>query len=230
MITPLLKSTFQGIINKVKLSFNPNFVRNKFFVHNGNEKIFIAIISCQNNKDKREKCRETWLKKLPENVEYKFFIGADDSYINDEDDVVCLRVNDSYAHLPEKIINVIFHVYNNEYDFDWFGKCDDDTFLRCDKLESILTPDNHAVGKMSTFGSFAYGGAGYFIKRNVINALVYAYKNGFLDVIKSGGEDIIIGEAVQKLGFEYTNCNLLCQIFVKDFDNRPELISNHHCF
>ena len=49
---------------------------------------------------------------------------------------MALWVEDDYRHLPAK--GLAFYQYALEhYDFDWLFKCDDDTWLALDRLESL---------------------------------------------------------------------------------------------
>lgn len=230
MVTP--KHIFWKILNRIKFLYNPNSIKNMFPSSAENDKIFIAITSCKKNRYKRELCRETWLKDLPKNVNYSFFIGVEDDeeYQNDEEDVICLNVNDEYNYLPAKVLSILKFVNSNIDDYNWFCKCDDDTFIRVNKLQEILIDTVEAVGRMSSVdGTFVYGGAGYFMRKNIVDAILYTHDKNVLTFPDFGIEDTIVSKIVSTIGYTWTNSDLLNQSFVENFDGKPELITNHHC-
>lgn len=190
---------------------------------NNPPKIFLAILSCHKNKENREACRKTWLSKLPENVEYRFFLGNNDVSYETEDDCIYLDCKDGYIDLPKKSIQALLCSLGFEY--DWYGKCDDDSYVKLDRLQEILTNEYQCLGKLSFSGSWALGGAGYFMRRSVISGFKFVIVDkAMIDVPEKGCEDIFIGELVERFGYTWKNCDLLSQYPMLD---NKEFISHH---
>jgi len=87
-------------------------------------KPLIAIISHAKSQ-MRDVIRETWLTKLPQGVDYKFFLGGTGESKQDE---VYLDCNDSYNGLIEKVKAVVRWAYDHGYDY--VLKLDDDTVIK----------------------------------------------------------------------------------------------------
>lgn len=147
-------------------------------------KILILICSCNSEKSYklRQACRDTWIKDHP-NIEYLFFVGGR----NDEPDVVSFDVNDSYNYLPQKV-KACYQKMLEIHEFDYIFKCDDDTYVRVDRLEELLMKGDF-VGSHSfpEFG-FASGGAGYGISRKLLK------KFSWSDIPDTGPEDVYISQ------------------------------------
>lgn len=113
-----------------------------------------------------------------------------------EPDVVALWVEDDYRHLPAK--GLAFYQYALEhYDFDWLFKCDDDTWLALDRLESLCDGRYDLVGDMSLADrGFPSGGAGYLMSRALVEGIVA--HGGRVPAV--GAEDVIFGRLARELG------------------------------
>lgn len=158
-------------------------------------RVLVGICSCNNAANRRKACRETWLSHPVPGIECKFFLGRREP-IPGEEDVVTLWVNDSYAHLPAK--GLAFYTYALEhYDFDWLFKCDDDTYLALDRLESLCDDRYDLVGDMSLANrGFPSGGAGYLMSRALVEKIV-AHGD---QVPATGAEDVLFGQLSRELG------------------------------
>jgi hypothetical protein len=132
-------------------------------------KILIAVISCVDYGYRRRAVRRTWLRRLPDNVQAKFFVGG--SGVVDLD-AVSLPVNDGYHHLTQKTQNAFRYALRN-YEFDFLMKCCDDTYVVARRLN--LLP----LAKFDCFGSSIYmrsrgyysGGAGYLLSRELVQTV-----------------------------------------------------------
>ena len=173
-------------------------------------RILVGVCSCHAARDRREACRETWLSQLPDGIAYKFFLGNKPKeegkkpgteahqHLPEEDwsDVVQLNVNDSYAYLPSK--GIAFYQYAVEnYEFDWLFKCDDDTYVALERLESLCRSDCDLIGDVSVLKrSSPSGGAGYLMNRRLVERFVeHAH-----EVPETGAEDVIFGRMASDLG------------------------------
>lgn len=169
--------------------------------------IFVGICSCHGARARREACRETWLSRIPQGIAYKFFLGnktqekdeaGNDDVAPEEDmsDVIQLDVNDSYAFLPAKGI-AFYQFALQHYSFDWLFKCDDDTYVALDRLETICKNDCDLVGDISVLKRGApSGGAGYLMSRKLVEQFVQHES----EIPKTGSEDLIFGDLTRNLG------------------------------
>lgn len=158
-------------------------------------RVLVGICSCNTAANRRKACRETWLSHPAPGIECKFFLGRREP-IEGEDDVVALWVNDDYAHLPAK--GLAFYQYALEhYDFDWLFKCDDDTYVALDRLESLCDDRYDLIGDMTLANlGFPSGGAGYLMKRTLVENIV-AHGG---QVPATGAEDVLFGQLSRELG------------------------------
>lgn len=157
-------------------------------------RILVGICSCTAATQRRKACRETWMRRPQEGIDCLFFLGRREP-LAEEPDVVALWVDDSYSHLPAK--GIAFYQWALEnYDFDWLFKCDDDTYLALDRLESLCHEDYDLIGDVSLAQrGCPSGGAGYLMSRPLVEKIV-AHR---ADVPATGAEDIIFGQLARKL-------------------------------
>ena len=96
--------------------------------------LFIAIVSCHNNKKKQQAIRDTWLTNCP--VPYSFFIGQplDAESVGD---VHSLDVPDNDLYLCRKV-HAMWQYISAKYDYVF--KVDDDCYVVMDRL---LNPDRY---------------------------------------------------------------------------------------
>ena len=169
--------------------------------------ILVGVCSCHGARARREACRETWLSRIPDGIAYKFFLGKktkgktdegedDDGSEEDMSDVVQLDVNDSYIFLPAK--GIAFYQFALEhYNFDWLFKCDDDSYVALDRLETLCKDDCDMVGDISVLRRGApSGGAGYLMRRQLVEKFVQHEK----EIPETGAEDLIFGSMTRSLG------------------------------
>src|ERR1044072_3314336 len=110
---------------------------------NGTPRIVIGICSCHLNSALQCAVRQTWLRRLPENMKPLFFVGVGKSAT--QPDVVQLPVDDAYEALPAKVHAFFQHTLQS-HAFEYLFKCDDDTYLVPQRLMSL-------VGKGEYIGS-----------------------------------------------------------------------------
>jgi hypothetical protein len=128
-------------------------------------KILIGICSCDRFPDRRRAIRETWLRHLPFGVSVVFFSGDCDAA--NEPGLVSLPVPDTYEHLAGKVH--CFYRYSLEhYKFEYLFKCDDDTYVRPERLCRLPRPGVHFLGSMEIHQGYAQGGAGYLMSRSMV--------------------------------------------------------------
>lgn len=169
------------------------------------QRLFIAIVSCQPNSHRRKMCRETWLSLLNNpNVEYKFFVGGPEIEIK-ESDVVHLCCDDSHSLLLDKH----YYIYKyclEHYDFDKFLCVDDDTYVRVDEMYKVAqTEDMCMANRKDSFQNrTVYGGGGRYIPKNYLidytNWLAYnrCHLHGLPD-------DVVMGNVFDQMGIPLLN-------------------------
>jgi len=158
------------------------------------QKIFVAICSC--NKDKsvelRSACRRTWISKIPEGIDYRFFVGR--NYTGNETDVIQLDVDDSYIRLPNKV-RLIYEWVNCNVNYDYVFKCDDDSYVILDRLKELIIDNHDFIGNeflKNDEKKFASGGAGYFLSKKILNNILKCY------IPIKGLEDVIFSKLALK--------------------------------
>lgn len=186
--------------------------------------IITGICSCLKTKDKREAVRETWLKHPAEGIECLFFVGAKEPPPGEEEDTIALDVPDGYNELPAKVRAFFIHALEH-YDFEWLFKCDDDTYVDLGRLASAADADYDLIGDPSILArQFPSGGAGYFLKRSMVEKLVKA--PGFS---MTGAEDVIVGALAIKLGGKLKSINRLYMSNVAYPHGENDMVTAHWC-
>lgn len=158
-------------------------------------RMLVGICSCNTAVSRRKACRETWLSHPVPGIECKFFVGSREP-LPGEKDVVPLWVNDDCSHLPAKVL--AFYKYALEhYDFDWVFKCDDDTYVVLDRLESLCDDRYDLIGDMGMKSRQSLsGGGGCLMSRHLVELFV-SYASQVPD---TGCEEIAFGSLAVKLG------------------------------
>ena len=98
-------------------------------------KLLVAIKSCNFDLDKQchYAIRGTWLRKLPEGIDYKFFVGEGTSEL--KSDEVRLNCDDAYESLPFKTKEIFQWALWQGYDHVFI--CDTDSFPNIEALLAI---------------------------------------------------------------------------------------------
>ncbi len=193
-------------------------------------KILIAILGCHSRPDYRQAQRETWIPKIPEWVDWRFFIGEPKT--DPMFDEVMLDCPDDYQSLCLKTRAVMQWAVKHGY--DWVYKCDDDTYVRPRLLmESGFEKHQYygwTEGRARCSGSagirfeWAQGGAGYWVDKNCVSLLAKYM------IEKEHCEDIAAGMTLASFGIKpihderyYPEC------FPKHRENPQQFITLHKC-
>lgn len=185
-------------------------------------KILFAIVSCwlcEVNGD-NQSCRDTWLKDVPPNVDYKFFHGTGFSAYPGSDkkfsradvdhipyDVVVLNSPESYLNLIERAQELYYWAWSRGYDYVF--KCYPDTwvdvkqllhsgFEKHDFFGHWLTAPNTPCGDgtVNQYGCLG-GGEGYWLSRRACELVIKA--KPCVDPI---GEDTWVGQIMGENGIQ----------------------------
>lgn len=194
--------------------------------------INLSIISHNKAQARRTACRETWLTTCPTDVEYKFIVGEGE-VSPDEPDVVQVEARDTYDCLPEKVLAAMRNALLTD-NWDWYGKVDDDTYVHLPRLAEFLNglPEDVArVGVPVGGRGECYGGAGYFMRREAVEAIIRRHDAKEYIVWPMGFEDAMIGRAAQDAGYGIIGSDRLCQYSRPDEYPSPDndKITCHMC-
>lgn len=186
-------------------------------------RILVGICSCQSAFSRREGVRESWLTAPAPGVECRFFLGGEVS-ANEQSDTVGLDAPDSYEDLPAKVLEFFRYALKN-YEFDWLFKCDDDTYLRLDRLESLCDEQYGLIGNhLLAERNSPSGGAGYLLSRDIVEKIV-----AMPDIPPTGAEDVIFGQLALDVGAVPLSTDRLCM----DTSNYPlpdnDVVTAHWC-
>lgn len=173
-------------------------------------KILIAVMSCwlcEVNGD-NQSVRDTWMRDIPGDVDFKFFHGSGSSCYPGSDkkfsradvdkvwlDTVTLRTPESYEHLIERAQELYTGAFYADYDFVF--KCYPDTYVDVPKLLSSGFEKHDYFGHWLTAPGVSPtnprgclgGGEGYWLSRKALELVV-----GATPCVDPIGEDTWIGE------------------------------------
>ena len=90
------------------------------------KKTLIAVINSHSRQAYSDAQRATWIPRVPDGLDYRFFRGrgANRDTLHDE---VFLDCDDTYAGLPEKVQKIMR--WSNDHGYEFTLKCDDDVLL-----------------------------------------------------------------------------------------------------
>lgn len=186
--------------------------------------IVVGICSFHGMGDKRKAVRSTWLAHPAQGVECMFFVGGNRAPEGEEEDTVGLDAADGYNELPGKVKSFFRYALEN-YEFEWLFKCDDDTYLELSRLASLIDEDYDLIGDaMVALRNSPSGGAGYLLKRSMVEKLVKA--PGFAEC---GAEDVIVGELVGQLGGRLKSTKRLYMSNVYYPEQENDMVTAHWC-
>jgi hypothetical protein len=148
--------------------------------------VIIAIPSCTPLHEYEQCERDTWIKDIPEGVDYRFFLGGPKC----KEDEVSLGVEDDIKSLTKKIVAMYRWVLEKGYDHVF--KCDLDTLVRPKLLMDCKFEQHDYMGGKNDF--FASGGAGYWLSRKAMKCVVDK------PIETEAAEDVHVARAVLKSG------------------------------
>ena len=152
----------------------------------------------------------------PYEVKYKYNLSEsakDDAFFNDYKQkfeyIKLLKppglVNDVYDKLTDKIYLGYKHIFKNYGNYDWYLKCDDDTFVYYDNLLRFLKDKNktEAVSYGRLVGDYAdgflSGGGGYVMSQESFGRLASQLIHNESFCPNSGAEDVNVSHCLHKL-------------------------------
>jgi hypothetical protein len=174
-------------------------------------RILIAIESCGANRKLHKAQRETWIKDLPADVSYRFFMGGPTliSCLGDWPwlmrDEIWLPVDDSYQGLSLKTRAICQWAVDGG--FDYLFKADTDTLVSARNLfnsmeyydyvggyNADIMPSALAKQFPDSTIEFASGGAGYWLSRRAFSLVASSAP------CISAAEDVFVAATLKPLG------------------------------
>jgi len=155
-------------------------------------KTLIAILSCHSLRSNEQSVRETWIKDIPQGVDYKFFLGNPDIPVLDDE--VVLNVEDSIEYLSLKVREACRWALS--YDYDFLFKCDLDTLVRPVLLMQSGFEKHDYSGGHYVSREFASGGSGYWLSKKSMGIVVDEVKE------EEPWEDVYVARALLRHGIE----------------------------
>lgn len=186
-------------------------------------RIVVGICSCGPHRARRQAVRQTWLSPCPAKISAFFFAGSGGSQ-EDEQDVIALDSPDDYKHLPRKVF-AFFRWAVESMEFDWLFKCDDDSFVALDRLETLVDDGMQMVGNECLVRRGApSGGAGYLLRRDFVEALLDH------DALPAtGAEDLHVGAIARQFGISWAATRKLSMDASRVPSPWNDQISAHWC-
>jgi len=121
-------------------------------------RVLIAVVSCHARPIPRELLRSTWVPRVPQGIDLRFFLGpSSSSPLSDE---VFLQCDDSYNGLPSKVQQTF--KWALDHDYDYCLKLDEDCILEAEawakgflRVDFSGRPNTSQPGYLCPWG-FAY--------------------------------------------------------------------------
>lgn len=192
-------------------------------------KILIAIHGAHSQPEQMQAQRETWLRNLP--CDYRYFLGTparfdpDVEYVDFADGPVWKGPGRTWT-LNRKTEAAVTYALAHGYDYVF--KCDDDTFVRPDRLlgsgfekhDYSGTTEAHSARPIGVY-RWAQGGAGYWLSRRAME--IVSARGLHL----SPAEDICVGQLLANHGIEpHHDARYLSAATSADY-SRPDAITFH---
>lgn len=176
-------------------------------------KVLIAIVSCHQFARRRMAQRDSWLPQATAaGVAYRFFVGrcsALPTIVGSQSvvaaprpDMELLECEDNYEGLSRKVRTAVRWAYQRDYDY--LFKCDDDTYVRPERLLTSGFAQHEYSGFIEDYDlrlatnfpvyPHAQGGPGYWLSRKAMAAVVDTMPD------KNHQEDFAVGEALALSG------------------------------
>ena len=173
--------------------------------------IFVGVMTAEKFLDNRAKAvYETWGGSLPGSLA---FFSSDNSRSSSLPVVSLKGVDDSYPPQRKSMMMLKYMHDNYINDYEWFMRCDDDVYVRTDKLELFLRTLNSTedlyIGQAGTgrqdekgmlglgWGdNFCMGGPGVILSRSTLRKVV-PYVEYCLQHLVTSHEDVEVGRCIK---------------------------------
>ena len=165
------------------------------------KKILYVILHTCTRPDRHEGIVNSWGK----DVDYIFYSDCD----NPDKKILHVSTDNTYSSNEPKHVNVIKHLIENDFQYEWFFFCDDDTFINTKKIDSEFHVfDENKINGHILDGTwekdrslkYCSGGAGYLIKKELLKKISESIK-----LESTGYSDVTLGLCAKQLGIELLN-------------------------
>lgn len=169
------------------------------------KRVLIGVVTCHKYRSRSDAQRRTWVRDV-EGMDVRFFVGGGDALRDDE---VVLDVDDGYAVLADKVAAMFRWALENGYDYVF--KCDDDVYLRPERLLAAVPYGEDYVGRLrgAALGHPApyCSGFGYWMSRVAMEVRVGVGDGTLLP------EDLLTGNVLHTAGIvgEYDGRYVVCR-------------------
>jgi hypothetical protein len=167
-------------------------------------KILAATLTYSGTQPQADACINTWISDIRQPHDHFFYGDESQSKKNSKTWICTPDEGEHRSRLPEKTYKMLKR--SLEYDWDFLFKCDDDTFVRFDRLIEFLKNFDSShdlyIGRKILSGplSYAQGGAGYILTRSAVKKCLLELKKIYNDrEINKRAEDYSVGLALQRL-------------------------------
>jgi hypothetical protein len=185
-------------------------------------------IGARQTEGRIEAVRATWwndVKPFGDYVDAKFFYGSPSPVgFKPKPDEVLLNVPDDYEHLPHKMQAI--YKWALAHGYDYVFKADDDGFVYVDRLLRLdyerwdqigFSNCPHGLGEKC--GCYVTGGAGYFLSKRAMQAVVS-------EPITHWAEDLTTGKALRRRRYKRTGHPGFLPGFAAHFVDVNEIINS----
>ena len=164
------------------------------------KKILYVILHTCTRPERYDGIVNSWGK----DVDFLFYSDCD----NEEKKIVKVSDNTTYSSNEPKHVNVIKYLIENDYQYEWFFFCDDDTFVNTKNLENHLDffdKEKISGSVIKTWGrdpnlEYCSGGAGYMIYHLTLKKLSES-----ITVRDTGYSDVTVGLYAKELSISFDN-------------------------
>jgi len=163
-------------------------------------KILYVILHTCTRPDRYDGVVNSWGK----DVDFLFYADCDDK----SKKIIKVSNDSTYSSNEPKHVNVIKYLIENDYQYEWFFFCDDDTFVNTKNLENSLDSFNkekingNVIKTWTTDPQLEYcsGGAGYLIHNSIVKKLSES-----ISVRNTGYSDVTVGVCAKELNIKFEN-------------------------
>lgn len=156
----------------------------------------MGVLSCQAYSERRQRCLRSWIPEaLDAGIDVIFLLGGSNAAARREGLNLQLPCPDDYDSLPMKV-GLFLEWADKHAEFEYIFKCDDDTYVRPERLLAFDCQGNEYIGAEWSPGvGYASGGAGYWLSRKSVAVLAPV-----LRCYSSGAEDVLVGQILANAG------------------------------
>jgi hypothetical protein len=147
-------------------------------------KLVVLIMSCRKYRETRQAAvRNTWLKHVSPDITYVFIEGVESlsfkyEYLPEENRLF-VNCADTYTEAALKC-KLAIEFISKEFNPDYLIKCDDDTYINYEKLNTLMPREVEYIGSRRRLRRIRYVDGGcYILSRKAVQLVAdYDYKKG----------------------------------------------------